>query len=391
MAVYTAEHLRGLRVIVTGGGTGGHTYPALTTIRTLRDRLAAAGTAPDVRWVGVAHGLEARIARHEDIPFTAITTGKLRRSPNLHEWGRNIADAFRVPFGIFQAIMIVVRARPEVVFSTGGYVSVPIGIAAWMTGRPLVMHEQILTLGLANRILAHLAERVLLSHESSIDHLPTRARTRAVVTGNPIRPEILTGNRDRGLAAYHLDPRLPLVYVTGGAQGAVQVNDLISDILPGLLQACQVLHQCGDHSLGRMRQVAAALPAHLRSRYRVVDYVHGDLPDVLSAADIVVARSGAGTVAELTALGKACVFIPLVPTGGDEQWRTARHLADAGACRMLAGPDASANRLYEEIMVLLDHPERRQELASAARQHGLPDAAAAVASAIIDTAGRCRS
>lgn len=325
MAVYTAEHLRGLRVIVTGGGTGGHTYPALTTIRTLRDRLAAAGTAPDVRWVGVAHGLEARIARHEDIPFTAITTGKLRRSPNLHEWGRNIADAFRVPFGIFQAIMIVVRARPEVVFSTGGYVSVPIGIAAWMTGRPLVMHEQILTLGLANRILAHLAERVLLSHESSIDHLPTRARTRAVVTGNPIRPEILTGNRDRALAAYHLDPRLPLVYVTGGAQGAVQVNDLISDILPGLLQACQVLHQCGDHSLGRMRQVAAALPAHLRSRYRVVDYVHGDLPDVLSAADIVVARSGAGTVAELTALGKACVFIPLVPTGGDEQWRTAPH------------------------------------------------------------------
>ncbi|MFG3421837.1 glycosyltransferase [Micromonospora sp. NPDC048063] len=390
MAVYAAAHLRGLRMIVAGGGTGGHTYPALTTIRALRDRLAAAGTEPDVRWVGVAHGLEARIARQEGIPFTAITTGKLRRSPNLREWGRNVADAFRVPLGIFQAIMIVVRTRPEVVFSTGGYVSVPIGIAAWLTRRPLVMHEQILTLGLANRILARLADRVLLSHESSIDHLPAGARTRAVVTGNPIRPEILTGNRNRALAAFHLDPRLPLVYVTGGAQGAVQVNNLIADSLPGLLPRCQVLHQCGDYSLGRMRQVAAALPEHLRSRYRVVDYVHGELPDVLSAADIVVARSGAGTVAELTALGKACVLVPLIPTGGDEQRRTAQHLADAGASRMLAGPEASANRLYEEIMVLLDHPERRQKLANAARQHGRPHAATAVASAIIDAAGRCR-
>jgi UDP-N-acetylglucosamine--N-acetylmuramyl-(pentapeptide) pyrophosphoryl-undecaprenol N-acetylglucosamine transferase len=260
-----------------------------------------------------------------------------------------------------------------------------------MTRRPLVMHEQILTLGLANRILARLADRVLLSHESSIDHLPTRAKARAVVIGNPIRPEILIGNRNRALAAYHLDPRLPLVYVTGGAQGAVQVNNLIADILPGLLPRCQVLHQCGGFSLARMRQVADAVPEHLRGRYRVVDYVHDELPDVLSAADIVVARSGAGTVAELTALGKACVLIPLIPTGGDEQRRTARHLADAGASRVLAGPDASAKRLYEEITMLLDHPERRQELANAARRHGRPHAADAVASAIIDAAGRARS
>ncbi|MEV1142209.1 UDP-N-acetylglucosamine--N-acetylmuramyl-(pentapeptide) pyrophosphoryl-undecaprenol N-acetylglucosamine transferase [Micromonospora sp. NPDC049799] len=391
MAIYTAGHLRSIRVIVTGGGTGGHTYPALTTIRTLRARLAAAGTAPDILWVGVAHGLEAGVARQEGIPFTAITTGKLRRSPNLHEWGRNLADAFRVPLGIVQAVMVLVRARPDVVFSTGGYVCVPIGIAAWVTGTPLVMHEQTLMVGLANRVLARLADRVLLSHESSVAHLPARAKLRAVVTGNPIRPEILAGDRDRALAAYHLDPRLPLVYVTGGAQGAVQVNDLIADILPGLLPRCQVLHQCGDHSFHRMRQVSAALPEHLRSRYRVVDYVHGELPDVLSAADIVVARSGAGTVAELTALGKACVFIPLIPTGGDEQRRTARHLADAGASRMLAGSDASADRLYQEIMALLGRPERRRELADAARRHGRPHASTAVAGAIIDAAGRYRS
>ncbi|MEV4630183.1 UDP-N-acetylglucosamine--N-acetylmuramyl-(pentapeptide) pyrophosphoryl-undecaprenol N-acetylglucosamine transferase [Micromonospora sp. NPDC049523] len=388
MVIYSAERLRGIRVVVTGGGTGGHTYPALTTIRTLRARLAVAGTEPELLWVGVSHGLEAKIARQEGIPFQAITTGKLRRSPSLRELGRNIADAFRIPLGILQAIMIVARTRPAVVLSTGGYVSVPIGIAAWLTRRPLVMHEQILTLGLANRILARIADRVLLSHESSVDHLPERAKARAVVTGNPIRPEILRGDRGRALAAYRLDPHLPLLYVTGGAQGAVQVNNLIAEILPDLLAGCQILHQCGEFSFDRMRLTADGLPEHLRDRYRVVDYVHDEMPDVLAAADIVVARSGAGTVAELTALGKACVFVPLIPTGGDEQRRTARHLAEAGAARMLAGPDATPDRLREEIMMLLDHPDRRRHLADTARRYGRPDAAAAVATAIIDAAGR---
>ncbi|MEH1012697.1 UDP-N-acetylglucosamine--N-acetylmuramyl-(pentapeptide) pyrophosphoryl-undecaprenol N-acetylglucosamine transferase [Micromonospora sp. CPCC 206060] len=386
MAVYSAQRLHRIRVVVTGGGTGGHTYPALTTIRTLRARLSEAGTEPDLLWVGVEHGLEARIAAEEGIPFRAITTGKLRRSPNLRELGRNIADAFRIPLGLLQAVLIVVRNRPAVVFSSGGYVSVPIGIAAWLTRRPLVMHEQILTLGLANRILAMVATRILLSHPSSVEHLPARARKRAVVTGNPIRPEVLAGEPARGFAAHGLDPDLPLVFVTGGAQGAVQVNDLVAQILPDLLNECQVLHQCGDYSLDRMRQVAAALPPHLVHRYRVVDYVHGELPDVLAAASIVVARSGAGTVAELTALGKACVFIPLIPTGGDEQRRTARHLAEAGAARVLAGPDATPDNLRNEVLTLLRDPQWREQLAEAARRHGRPDAAAAVTRELIDAA-----
>lgn len=221
-----------------------------------------------------------------------------------------------------------------------------------------------------------------------MEHLPARAKRRAVVTGNPVRPEVLAGNRAAALAAYGLDPDLPLVFVTGGAQGALQVNKLVAAILPDILPGCQVLHQCGDYSFAQMREVAAGLPDYLRNRYRVVDYVHGELPDVLAAADIVVARSGAGTVAELTALGKACIFIPLIPTGGDEQRRTARHLADAGAARMLAGPDATADRLRDEVIALLKDPRQRQWLADNARQHGRPDAATAVARQLIDAARR---
>jgi UDP-N-acetylglucosamine--N-acetylmuramyl-(pentapeptide) pyrophosphoryl-undecaprenol N-acetylglucosamine transferase len=179
MGAHSAKHLRGVRIIVTGGGTGGHTYPALTTIRELRARFAEAGTGVQFLWVGVAHGLEARICREEHIPFRAITTGKLRRSPTPRELAKNVADAFRIPLGVLQAFGIVARVRPDVVLSTGGYVCVPIGVAASVFRRPLVMHEQIATLGLANRILARLATKVLLSQESSAEHLPARARRRA--------------------------------------------------------------------------------------------------------------------------------------------------------------------------------------------------------------------
>ncbi len=385
MGAHSAKHLRGIRIIVTGGGTGGHTYPALTTIRALRARFAETGTHAQFLWVGVANGLEARICRREHIPFRAITTGKLRRSPTPRELAKNVADAFRIPLGVLQAFGIVLRTRPDVVLSTGGYVCVPIGVAAWTLRRPLVMHEQTATVGLANRILARLATRVLLSHESSIGHLPGRARRRAVVTGNPIRPEVLAGDPLRGLAAYGKDAQPPLVLVTGGATGAVQVNDLVAGILPDVLPHCHLLHQSGEYGLAKARDAAAGLPAPLASRYRVVDYIHDELPDVLAAADVVIGRSGASTVAELTGLGKACILIPLVPTGGDEQRGTARHLAGAGAARMLTGPDATPERLRDELLALLKDPDERKRLADRAREHGRPDAGDRVAQELIST------
>jgi UDP-N-acetylglucosamine--N-acetylmuramyl-(pentapeptide) pyrophosphoryl-undecaprenol N-acetylglucosamine transferase len=370
-------------MIVTGGGTGGHTYPALTTVTTLQDRLAATGTAPELLWVGVADGLEAKIAARNGIPFQAITTGKLRRSPNPRELARNVADAFRIPLGVGQAVLTVARTRPAVVLSTGGYVSVPIGLAARLFRVPYLLHEQTLILGLANRILARVATRILLSHEASLDHLPPRARLRAVVTGNPIRPAVLQGNPAKGLAAYGLDPALPLVLVTGGASGAQQINRMLAGALPELLPHCQIVHQCGSLNYAEMQQVAGGLPPQLARRYRVVDFIHNELPDLLAAAAIVVARSGAGTVAELTALGKASVLIPYPHAAGDEQRLTARHLAQQGAAIMLDGAEATPDRLRDTVTSLLTDPHRRAALAQAATAHGRPGAADQVVSEIL--------
>jgi UDP-N-acetylglucosamine--N-acetylmuramyl-(pentapeptide) pyrophosphoryl-undecaprenol N-acetylglucosamine transferase len=386
MSLYSSQRLHSLRMIVTGGGTGGHTYPALTTVHTLQARLAASGTAPELLWVGVAEGLEAKIAARNGIPFKAVTTGKLRRSPNPRELARNFVDAFRIPLGILQAAFTVARTRPAVVLSTGGFVSVPIGLAAALFRVPYLMHEQTLSLGLANRILARVATRILLSHEASLEHLPERARRRAVVTGNPVRPAVLSGDPAKGLAAYGLDPALPLVLVTGGAAGAQQINRMLTGALPALLPHCQIVHQCGSLSLAEMQQVAAGLPAHLASRYQVVDFIHDELPDLLAAAAVVVARSGAGTVAELTALGKACVLVPYPHAAGDEQRITARHLAQHGAAVMLDGDEATPEHLRDTLGALLADPQRRAALAQAATTHGKPDAADQVVTEILTAA-----
>ncbi|NEA60779.1 hypothetical protein G3I60_43115 [Streptomyces sp. SID13666] len=176
------------------------------------------------------------------------------------------------------------------------------------------------------------------------------------------------------LGLHGFDLRLPTVYVTGGAQGSQQINTLIRDTLPWLLHRANVIHQCGPDNLTELRQHTATLPAELAARYLLTGYVGAELPDVLALADVMISRSGAGTIAELTALGKAAVFIPLATSAGDEQAHNARHLQEAGAAIALLG-DATPDTLQAAIEPLLADPDRRTAMAERARAAGRPDAA----------------
>ncbi|MFE7559077.1 glycosyltransferase [Kitasatospora sp. NPDC057500] len=381
---------RAFRLIVTGGGTGGHTYPALTAVRTARARLAAGGRALDVLWVGTADSLESRVAAGEGIEFAAVATGKIRRHRNPIKMvsPANVRDMARVPLGVVQARAVVSRFRPDVVLATGGYVAVPVGIAASLCRRPLVVHEQTVRLGLANRTLAGRVARIAVSSESTLPLLPEAVRSLAVVTGNPVRPEVLTGDAERAIQALGLHGfrrDLPTVYVTGGAQGSEQINGLVADVLPWLLASANVIHQCGPANVEALRARAAALPPHLVSRYLLTGFVGPELPDVLALADVVVSRSGAGTIAELTALGKASVLVPLASSAGNEQAHNAGHLHDAGAAVALLG-DVTAERLRVAVDPLLTDSHRRAGMAECARSYGRPDAADRLADLVLSAA-----
>lgn len=378
------------RLLVTGGGTGGHTYPALTTLRTLESRLEPEGTTVRALWVGTEGGLEERVTEAEGIEFTQVATGKIRRSANPFAMlsAENMRDMARVPIGVAQARQVVSRFQPDVVLSTGGYVAVPVGLAAAMLRRPLVVHEQTTRLGLANRVLVRKATTVAVSSPTTLDLLPDGVRERAVVTGNPVRAEMLSGDPLKAVDALGLDtfdPHLPVIYVTGGAQGSVQINTLIAEALPWLLERANVIHQCGPANVEALSDAASGLPPEAAARYLVRGFVGSELPDVLALADVVVSRSGAGTISELTALGKPALLVPLASAAGNEQAHNAYRLRDAGAAVVLEGEPAGRD-LQIAMAPLLDDAGLRERMARVAREHGLPDAADRLVNVVLDAA-----
>lgn len=396
-----------LRILITGGGTGGHAVPALATARAISELASAensssgansppAGWQPIFRYIGSRHGVEARLAKEAGLDFVGIETGKLRRSRSLAGYFRwaNIADAFRVPVGVVQALSEVYRFRPDVLVSTGGYVSVPPVIAAWALRRPVLAHEQTVQIGLANRIIARFATRMAVTFPESISELPARLQKKCLVTGNPVRPILFAGDRERAIDRFGFDPTdndLPTIYVTGGAQGARIINRALEDTLPEILALTRVIHQCGQQPSGeqdydRLAAKAAQLSPELSRRYHLTRFVGDEIGDVYALADLIVGRSGAGTVTEVCALGKPALFVPLVPTGGDEQTRNARRLVEIGAAVIIKQSELTGERLFSEITRLLSDRAKLGEMGKASQTLARPNAARDLAQAAINLA-----
>ena len=367
-----------MRIAIAGGGTGGHVTPALATIAALREQVA--GEPLEFLWIGTAEGVERRIAREQRIPFTTIQAGKLRRYLSLE----NLVDLGRLPVGVIQAISALRRFRPDVVFGTGGFVSVPTVTAAGLLRLPTLIHEQTAQFGLANRLNLRFATTVALPYEASRAFVP-QTKARIVVTGNPVRAEISQGSRAESARLLGLDPQLPTIYATGGARGARAINTTIAALLPDLVQRYQVIHSCGTHdvapTLAELRALGNQLPAGQRERYVAVDFVGAELPHVYALTTLVIGRAGAGTVAELAALGKPAILIPLPGTGGDEQTKNARLLADVGGAIILPESELTPAKLFALITELLDPAsvDRLTQIGVAARTQAPPDAAAELA------------
>jgi UDP-N-acetylglucosamine--N-acetylmuramyl-(pentapeptide) pyrophosphoryl-undecaprenol N-acetylglucosamine transferase len=374
------EKKEGLRLAITGGGTGGHVLPALAVVDELRQR----GALADLIWIGSSEGVESQAADEAGIRFLAIPTGKLRRYLSL----RNLTDAARIPLGVLAARRALAAFRPDVVLSTGGFVSVPAVVAARGIA-PVLTHEQTAILGLANRINARFADVLAVSH-SQTESLAARLHGRVVVTGNPIRTGLTAGDRSRGLQRLGFEAALPVVYVTGGARGASPINQRIAALLPGILEQAQIVHQTGPLSANadasNLSELKETLPEAVRHRYFVVEFLGEELPDIYAVADLVVGRAGAGTIAELAYVGLPAILVPLPGARGDEQAVNARVLGDIGAAVVIAQQNATPERLQMEILALLEDPDRRARMATAARTIARPDAAARLTEELLSLA-----
>ena len=275
-------------ILLTGGGTAGHVTPNLALLPQLR----AEGFS--IHYIGTVDGIERELLANEaDVSYHAISAGKLRRYFSL----KNFTDPFRVVKGIFQAKRIMKDVKPDVVFSKGGYVSVPVAIAARKKA-PIITHESDYTPGLANRITARFADTVCVTFEDTLQYTGSKG----VYTGTPIRRALFEGQAARGLAFTGFSGTRPVLLVMGGSQGAQAINDVLRAAMPCLTKTFDIIHLCGKGKL---------CPTIEDPAYRQYEYISEELPDLLSCADIILSRAGANAVFEFLALAKPALLIPL--------------------------------------------------------------------------------
>ena len=372
------------RLLIAGGGTGGHVLPAVAVIEELRKR----DIATEVLWIGSHGGVERSIAEDQQIPFIAIQTGKLRRYASL----KTVSDAFRIPIGIAQAWRHVRAFKPDVIYSTGGAVSVPTALSGSRTA-PVLTHEQTAQIGLSNRTLARVASTFAVGFEDTA-RLARQLHNHVVLTGNPVRSSLTNGTPEAGYAAFGFSRDLPVILVTGGARGASPLNQRIEALLPGLLDIAQIVHQAGPASangdLKRLLSLKESFPTELTDRYVVRDFITSELADLYAMTDLVIGRAGAGTISELAYLGLPSILIPLPGTWGDEQRKNARVLEAVGGAVYLEQSDATPERLDTTIRDLIQAPDRLREMSTRSKSIARPDASARLVDELLALANRNR-
>lgn len=291
-----------MRIIFTGGGTAGHVIPNLAVIEGLK----AKRKKLEILYIGSKDGIEKKLVEKESIDFKAIACGKLRR---YFSW-ENFLDVLKVPIGIWQAAMIMRKFRPEFVFSKGGYVGLPVTVAASLLGVAVIVHESDVIPGLANKIAFRYADKICLSFEESKDYIKTYP-SKVVVTGNPVREKIGEGSQEAGYKFTGLDKHRPVILVMGGSLGAVQINELVTISLDELLKKFQVVHLRGRGNLDISLK---------KKGYKQYEYLDEQMADVYAMADLIISRGGANSLAEIAFLGKKALIIPLGKAGsrGDQ-------------------------------------------------------------------------
>ena len=365
-----------IRILVTGG----HMTPALAVIADLQQR----GFRNFV-WVGHKYNqagdketsAEYKSIAQAGIPFIDLKAGKLSRNWGGGSWLTGVVNLLKIPFGFLMSFMIILRHRPHLIVSFGGYLALPIVIVGRILGVKVVTHEQTAVTGLTNKIIPHFAHKIFISWPSSAKYYPAAKTT---LTGNPLRPEIFIVKSN----TISNPESLPVIYITGGNQGSHKLNQAIFPILADLLMQAVVIHQTGSSSATndaqKSQQIKAQLPASLQPRYYPQPYIFGDdIGEVFSKASLVIARSGANTTYEVLALQKPTIFIPIPWVTHNEQFLNASIAAETGIATILPekelSPEALKQRVVESLSLI------KQDLGFNNQQ--LPDAKQAAKRLII--------
>lgn len=368
-----------MRLLIAGGGTGGHIYPALAVARSLTTR----PDPPALHWLGGHRGLEASLVPPAGIRLTRLAARSLRTTAlDVHA----VLDPLRLGASVPQAAAFLLRYRPAAIFTTGGYVAVPVLLAAAPLRIPVVLWDGNVIPGRAVRATARLATTIAVSFEATCAALSAAAGGRpCFVTGTPIR-DVTELDREAARRRMDVAPGERVLLVFGGSQTVRRFNAVVAEALPRLVERVTVIHVTGEDGYPGALAGREALPEPLRRRYRPHPFLREDMLAALASADLIVGRAGSSTLAEATALGVPIVVVPY-PHAAGHQSANAATLVEAGAARMIADAAFDADALLEAARIL-DDPSVHVAMAAAARSMGRPRAADAVAELVLAAAER---
>lgn len=318
----------GKKIVLTGGGTAGHVTPNIALLPFLEKE------GFEVSYIGSYEGIEKRLIEDFHLPYYGISTGRFRRYFDL----KNFSDPLRVMKGYTQARTILKEIKPDVVFSKGGFVSVPVVRAASSLKIPCIIHESDMTPGLANKLCIPVADKVCCNFPETLQNISSE---KAVLTGSPIRQELTKGNKLAALNLCGFTANKPVIMVIGGSQGAASVNVMVREALPKLLKDFQVVHICGKDKVDNLM---LTIPG-----YKQFEYLKGELKDVFAMADLVVSRAGANAICELLALKKPNLLIPLQVGSRGDQILNARSFEEQGFSIVLREDYLDCDILVEKI------------------------------------------
>lgn len=317
------------KILLTGGGTAGHVTPNIALIPSLKK------LGYEIKYIGSYDGIEKKLIEDLNIPYVGISSGKLRRYMSL----KNFTDPFRVLKGYREAKAFIKDYKPDILFSKGGFVSVPVVMAAKKYHVPIIIHESDFTPGLANKLAIPYANYVCHNFPETSEYLP---EGKAVLSGSPIREELLSGNRIAGLDLCGFSSNKPVIMVVGGSSGAKAINDAIRNALPELLKTYQIVHLCGN---GKLDDTLTDIEG-----YKQFEYIKGELKDLFAMSDIIISRAGANAICEILTLRKPNILIPLsIKASRGDQILNASSFEAQGFSNVIVEEELTTKNLIDTI------------------------------------------
>lgn len=374
-----------MKIVLVGGGTGGHFYPLIAVAEALQD-IAKERTLiePELFYLGPKPFDERALLEH-DIEYRSSPAGKLHRDRSIG----NFFGMFATFFGVIRAVFQLFGLYPDIIFSSGGYAAFPTLYAARILKIPVAIYDADATPGRVSLWSAKFARWIALAHPEAASKFPEKVRDRIAQTGHPIRKEIETPAKDGGYEFLKLDPGLPTVFIMGGSQGAVAINEVVLDALPEMVAAYNVIHQAGKANQDEVARLAAVILKDTPHSERYVPYgLLNTLALRMAAgiATVVVARAGSGTIFEVASWGLPAIMVPIPNEISHDQTENAFSYARAGCCTVIEQHNLTPHLLVAEIQRIVGSPELRQQMSAAAKAFARPAAARKIATVLLDTA-----